>query len=448
MSYLAFIIVDGALTGAVYALFALAFVIVYRTAGVINFALGEWAALGTVLLSFFAGTMGLHGTAAFAAAAVMIVTLTFVFARVVLAPLIGRPVVAIVMVTLGLAATLRGAMALLFRGTPRTMPFEIPRDSIAIAGIEIATARVVVAAIAAATVATLGAFLHRSRTGLALRALAADPQAAMASGINVERYVALAWALAGVVCLAAGVLWAMAQGPTPRQRQTLHRLDHQFQKRQSRRKTRQLLRRRHRRPEKRHHQHALQALHWRIRRPHYSRHPRHTGHTGHPHHTHPPGTIVGDVPTGSPTPPRAVTPVTPVPVVVRSTVNIEAVSAAATEGANATTGVPIKPAIAAITGLYRITRTVPFTAALTVQVIANNSSTANPSDYTLTPAADAVVTIPAGAGSVTVTLNPLTDSLIEPDETVTLTLGESTEYLLGTATSATVRIQNTPVQTP
>lgn len=209
MNYLAFIIVDGALTGVVYALFALAFVIVYRTARVINFALGEWAALGTVLVSFGAGTIGMHGSAAFAAAALMLVALAFIFTRVVLAPLIGQPVVAIVMVTLGLAATMRGAMALLFRGTPRTLPFELPRAPIAVAGIEIATARLLVATIAAATVAKLGIFLHRSRTGIALRALAADPQAAMVSGINVERYVALAWALAGVVCLAAGVLWTL-----------------------------------------------------------------------------------------------------------------------------------------------------------------------------------------------------------------------------------------------
>jgi hypothetical protein len=119
----------------------------------------------------------------------------------------------------------------------------------------------------------------------------------------------------------------------------------------------------------------------------------------------------------------------------------------AIEGAAATVSKPT--AIAAVTGRYRISRTSPISAALTVQVSISGSSTADSSDYTLSNSVDPTVTIPAGSDSVIVTLTPATDTVSpELDETVVLSLRSSSEYTLGSNTTATVTIKNTPPQTP
>ena len=147
-------------------------------------------------------------------------------------------------------------------------------------------------------------------------------------------------------------------------------------------------------------------------------------------------------------PPRLLAAPPPTTTTAKSTVSIAAEISQATEGASATTSRPT--AIAAIAGRYRISRTSPITAALTVQVSLSSTSTADTTDYSLSTAVDPTVTIPAGSDSVLITLTPTTDTVTpETDETVTLTLRESTDsYTLGSSTSATVTIKNTPPQTP
>src|SRR5437868_14880414 len=99
MLFLAALLVDGALAGAVYAPIALAFVVVYKSSRMINFALGEWMMVGTRLVAsdLYAG-FGLLG--AVGAACAGMASLAVVFNRVVLRPLAGRPAIAVIMLTL------------------------------------------------------------------------------------------------------------------------------------------------------------------------------------------------------------------------------------------------------------------------------------------------------------------------------------------------------------
>jgi branched-chain amino acid transport system permease protein len=212
VSFFVSLVVDGALAGVVYALLALAFVVIYRSARMINFALGEWVMLGALLVAFGAGTLRLGSFGAVGLAVAGLVALAFAFNHVVLDRLTGRPVITLIMATLGLSMLLRGAMAVLFGDTPRSLPFELPRAPLFVLGVEISAPKLAGGVISAILIAAMGWFLSRSRTGIALRALADDTQAAMAAGIDSRRHTGLTWALAGMVSVAAGVLWTLVSG--------------------------------------------------------------------------------------------------------------------------------------------------------------------------------------------------------------------------------------------
>jgi len=206
------VLVDGALTGVLYAPVALAFVIVYRASGMINFALGEWAMLAATLAATGRWALGLSLGPSLGVACVGMIVFGLAFNRIVLTPLVGRPVIALIMVTLGLGALMRGAGTIAFRGIPARVPLPIPTEPVEIHGVLVATDKLVAAAVAAVAVALAAWFFQRSRAGLALRAIADDPQIALAMGIDVRRHFALTWSLVGVLSVIAGTLWTFVAG--------------------------------------------------------------------------------------------------------------------------------------------------------------------------------------------------------------------------------------------
>jgi branched-chain amino acid transport system permease protein len=210
--FLASLIVDGALAGAVYALISLAFVIVYKASRMINFALGEWAMLGARLAAtgLYALGLGLAGAVGFAGAGMIAVALAF--NRLVLRRLVGQPLISLIMITLGLGALMRGAAPLVFGGIPATIPLPITRAPLVLGGVLISVDKLTAAAIATFGIAAVNWFFHRSRTGLALRAIADDQQAAMGVGIDIDRHFSITWAMVGVLSVLAGVLWTSVAG--------------------------------------------------------------------------------------------------------------------------------------------------------------------------------------------------------------------------------------------
>ena len=188
---------------------ALAFVVGYKASRVINFALGEW----TMIAAGFAGGFHLLGfgvAPSLAAASAGMIVLGFVFNRLVLRALVGRPLISLIMVTLGLGALLRGAASLGLAGIPHRIPLPIPAEPIATAGLQLSAEKLVTAAVASAVIVGVAWFFHGSRVGLALRAIADDQQVAMAVGIDLQRYVTITWALVGVIAVLAGTLWTVA----------------------------------------------------------------------------------------------------------------------------------------------------------------------------------------------------------------------------------------------
>lgn len=206
------LMLNGLLVGSLYSIVALGFVLIYKASGVINFAQGEFVMFAGYVIAFWILSAGLDiVTAAFLALVVMVLVGLLV-ERAVLRHLIGRPAVAVIMATIGLASFLQGVAQLLFGVETRSVPLPIDDDPIFLGDLLLNRIELVAAGCAAAGFAAVGWFFLRSRAGIALRAIADDQQASLAMGIDVRTYFGIAWAIAGVVALVGGMFWGNASG--------------------------------------------------------------------------------------------------------------------------------------------------------------------------------------------------------------------------------------------
>jgi branched-chain amino acid transport system permease protein len=132
--------------------------------------------------------------------------------RVMLRKLIGRPVIAVVMATIGLAAILRGFGPMVWGAGTKSLPLPIPEEPIVLGPLFIPPIQLVGAGVSLLFLAAFTWFFLRSRRGIAMRAVADNQQVAMAMGIDVERYFGLAWAMTGIVSALGGIVWGNLLG--------------------------------------------------------------------------------------------------------------------------------------------------------------------------------------------------------------------------------------------
>ncbi len=212
LGFLFALLLNGASIGLMYALIALGFVLVYKATDAINFAQGEFVMLAGLVAALVAGIEGAPLIAAVLAALAVMIGFSFGLERIVLRPLLGRPVVAVIMATIGLAAILRGLAPVVFGGETRALSLPIGDDPIAIGPASLPPIQVAGAVLAILFFLASNWFFKKSRMGVAMRAVADNQQVAQAMGINVERYFALAWAMAGIVSALGGVVWGSMLG--------------------------------------------------------------------------------------------------------------------------------------------------------------------------------------------------------------------------------------------
>jgi branched-chain amino acid transport system permease protein len=198
--------VYGMANGALLALAALGFVLIYKATSVINFAQGELLLVGGYLFYTAFVLLRLPLVVAVVAGVVVAAALGVAVERLVLRPLIGENPISVIMVTIGLAAVLKAVVQMFYGTAPKEMPKVLPGGSVEIAGAPVPLDRLLAVAIAAVVLAAVTAFFRWSRHGIAMRAVADDQQAALVQGISVRRIFALAWALAAVSALIAGIL--------------------------------------------------------------------------------------------------------------------------------------------------------------------------------------------------------------------------------------------------
>jgi branched-chain amino acid transport system permease protein len=202
--------VNGALVGLMYALVAIGIVLIYKSSSVPNLAQGAMVMLGAYIVLAYAGL----GLPIWVAIPLAIITMFFVgiaIERFALRRLAGRPIVMILMMTLGLDIFLRAGAMTVWGGTARPINLGIDDSPLFLGPLLINRAYAVGASIAVAMFALFVLFF-RTRIGTVLRAISDDYTAAWSVGISVERGVALSWAMAAVVATIAGVLWGSVQG--------------------------------------------------------------------------------------------------------------------------------------------------------------------------------------------------------------------------------------------
>lgn len=203
--------VNGALAGLMYSLVALGIVLIYKSSSVPNLAQGAMTMLGAYLVLEVARYLKAPIWLAIPLAMLLMFGIGIGIERVALRRLAGRPIVMILMMTLGLDIFLRGTALAVWGGSGRPMPIGISDAPLFLGPILINRSYAVGAAIALALFA-LFVFFFRSRRGIVLRAIADDYTASWSVGISVERGVALSWAMSAVVATIAGVLWGSVQG--------------------------------------------------------------------------------------------------------------------------------------------------------------------------------------------------------------------------------------------
>jgi branched-chain amino acid transport system permease protein len=211
LDFLFSLTVSGLSIGMMYSLIALGFVLVYKATDAINFAQGEFV----MLAGFITATSLAAGAPLWLAILIVIAVMigfSFALERVVLRPLLGRPVVAVIMATIGLAAILRGLPPITIGAQTQTIPLPISDEPVQILTTSLPAVQVLGLVVSALCLAAFTWFFMKSRMGVAMRAVADNQQVAMAMGINVERYFAIAWAMAGIVAALGGIIWGSMLG--------------------------------------------------------------------------------------------------------------------------------------------------------------------------------------------------------------------------------------------
>ena len=212
LQFLIQLLVNGLVVGTLYGVVAMSFVLIYKATQVVNFAQGEllligawvcWALLTKYQVPFWVG---------------MPLTLVFMFVFgiaiqvVILRPMIGEPIISVIMVTIGLSTVFQAALKWIFGVNPQPFPRVFTSQSVNFLGLQIQTVYVMSLVVSVAMMIGMAWFFRASKYGLAMRATAFNQQVAQSLGISVKNVFAMAWAISATVSAVAGVVVAVVNG--------------------------------------------------------------------------------------------------------------------------------------------------------------------------------------------------------------------------------------------
>jgi branched-chain amino acid transport system permease protein len=209
---------DGFALGALYALLALGFVLIFKATQVVNFAHGAVASVGAYFVATLAVERDIPGRwtggpdwLQWSLSVILALGCAAIFGllleRVAIRPMIGQPLFSVAIITLGIDITLRSVLDdFLGQGRPLNQPFGL--DGVVIGGVNFPHTQIISTTLAFLAFLAVGAFF-RTRMGIAMRATAFDQEAAMAQGVRVGRIFATAWAMGAVLATIAGIFAAI-----------------------------------------------------------------------------------------------------------------------------------------------------------------------------------------------------------------------------------------------
>ncbi|GAB2860062.1 branched-chain amino acid ABC transporter permease [Pseudoduganella ginsengisoli] len=216
LSFFFEVLIGGLLSGVMYALVAIGFVLIYKASGVFNFAQGAMVFFAALTCVGIMDKFGLSLWLAIPGTIVAMVILGLCIERVVLRPLVNQPEITLFMATIGLTFFIEGLAQLIWGNQVHKL--ELPIEDVPLEflaekfNIIVSQFDVMAAGVCAIMVAVLSLVFSKTKVGRALRAVADDHQAALAVGIPLQRIWAILWAVAGMVALVAGLLWGARNG--------------------------------------------------------------------------------------------------------------------------------------------------------------------------------------------------------------------------------------------
>ncbi len=213
MTNLVQLLATGISVGLIYGLVALGFVLIYKGSRIFNFAQGEMVMVGAFLTWTLVGLLKMPVLPGLLLALLLSGLVGYVFERFPFRPMLGQPILAIIMVTMGIAVFLHGLAILLWANyIGIQFPRFLPEKMLYFFGIPFSSVTVWNFILVFALVIAFGLFFYSTRTGLHMRAAAESHQLAQSMGIRVTRVVALSWAIAAVVSTVAGCLFGYTRG--------------------------------------------------------------------------------------------------------------------------------------------------------------------------------------------------------------------------------------------
>jgi len=206
------VLLSGLLTGSLYSLIALGFVLIFKASGVFNFAQGAMMLFAALSMVGIQEMLGVHWTVAFLLAVVVMIALAWCVEKFVLGKLVNQEPIILFMATIGVTFFLDGFGQTVWGSDIKVMDIGLPDGVFDVGGIFIDQLELVAGGTAAVMVLVLAVFFNKTRIGRALRAVADDHQAAMSVGISLRFIWIVVWSVAGLVGLVAGVMWGSKLG--------------------------------------------------------------------------------------------------------------------------------------------------------------------------------------------------------------------------------------------
>jgi len=214
------LVVSGIATGGIFASLALALVLIYNAMGLVNFAQGEMAMFATFVAYALVGR-GMSFWIAFPVTLVLAFGAGIIVQRVVIKPVERAPVLALVIVTLGLATLVNGLAGFIWGYVPRTFPSPFSSDSVDLGGVFISYRDLGVIGVTGFVLLAVYFLLQHTTVGLTMRAAAHHPEASRLLGVHVSWMLALGWGLASAVGAVSGMMVAPILLLEPNMMQTI-----------------------------------------------------------------------------------------------------------------------------------------------------------------------------------------------------------------------------------
>ncbi len=206
------LLVNGIIIGTLYGVVAMCFVLIYKSTQIVNFAQGEFLLIGAWVCWWLLTTWQIPFWLGFPITLVFMMIFGILLQVIVLRPMIGEPIISVIMVTIGLSIFFQAMMKWMFGVFAKPYPEVFGTKSIAIFGLNVQTPYVMSMVISLVIMAGFAWFFKFSRLGLAMRATAFNQQVAQSLGISVKSVFAMAWAISAMVSALAGVVVGMVNG--------------------------------------------------------------------------------------------------------------------------------------------------------------------------------------------------------------------------------------------